>query len=308
MDARTRYSGLMSLPAKANSLAQTLDFSGRTLVMGIVNVTPDSFSDGGRFFDPDAAVAHAVKLAADGADILDFGAQSTRPGSASVGADEELRRLLPVLKGLADRTTVPISVDTTESTVASEALAMGVCILNDISALRADPDMVRVAADAGCGVILMHMQGTPATMQVSPHYDDVVAEVHAFLRERIDWAVDHGIASDRIIADVGIGFGKTSEHNLLLIKEIEAFFDLGVPILMAHSRKRFLAATTGLTADAPADRRDGATLAISAVMAQKRVHLVRVHDVVHTRHAIDTVFAIQQGRIPSERPITRQDR
>ncbi len=260
-----------------------LDFSGRTLVMGILNVTPDSFSDGGMYAQPHRAVVHGLKMVADGVDIIDIGGQSTRPGSAGVGAAVEIERVVPVIAELVRQVDIPISIDTTESAVAQAALDAGASIINDISALRFDDRMAGVAAGRKVPVILMHMLGTPATMQKDPQYDDVVREIKAFLRERLDYAMKCGIAEDMTIIDVGIGFGKRIEHNVELLSRIDEFFELGRPVLVGHSRKRFLGEMLGLEAN----ERDSATLAASCFLAGKGVHIVRVHDVARTRKAME---------------------
>jgi dihydropteroate synthase len=242
--------------------------------MGIVNVTPDSFSDGGRFLDPAVAIDHGLQLAAQGADVLDVGGESTRPGAEPVPVEEEIERVVPVVAGLASRGDVPVSVDTMKAAVAEAALVAGAAIVNDVSAGLADPRMLGVVAGAGAGYVVMHMRGTPRTMQQDPRYDDVVAEVIAFLRERIAAAEAAGIARDRIIADPGIGFGKTGGHNLQLLRrlrELVAALD-GVPVLVGTSRKAFLGG------DSPADREE-ATLATVMWALDSGAAMVRVHDV-----------------------------
>src|SRR3954471_12646865 len=218
----------------------TLSLGPRPLVMGIVNVTPDSFSDGGQFSSTDAAVEHGLRLAADGADLLDVGGESSRPGSQPVSLEDELARVVPVVRGLSGRLSIPISVDTTKAEVARQALAAGAAIVNDITAGLGDPDMAAVAREAGAGVVLMHMRGTPATMQRSPTYADVVGEVRDFLAERVRAWVAAGVPAERIAIDPGIGFGKTSEHNRLLLKHLDAQSALGRPVLLGVSRKGFL--------------------------------------------------------------------
>jgi dihydropteroate synthase len=256
----------------------------RTLVMGIVNVTPDSFSDAGELLDPGAAVARGIEMVAEGADIVDVGGESTRPGSDDVPVEEELRRIMPVVDGLASRMEVPISVDTRKADVAREALAVGAVIVNDVSA-GADPRMFEVARAAGAGMVLMHMQGGPRTMQRAPHYDDVVAEVAAFLRARIEAAAAAGIEPSCLCIDPGIGFGKTLEHNLGLLRHIDALVDLDHPVLVGPSRKRFLEALIG---GEPRDRIDGTAAAVAWV-ASRGVHIVRVHDV---RTMVDVVRVV----------------
>lgn len=256
--------------------------------MGVVNVTPDSFSDGGRFLDPAAAIAHARRLMQEGADLIDLGAESSRPGAeAVVSADEELRRLLPVLRELRD---LPLSVDTVKPEVMRVALAEGAAMINDINALRAPGAFAAVAA-SDAAVCLMHMQGSPGTMQRNPSYDDVVAEVKTFLHERIASAVGAGIAAERIVADPGFGFGKTLEHNLALLRRLGEFADLGVPILAGWSRKSSLGLITGK----PAGDRLAASVAAALIAAQNGAAILRVHDVAATRDALLVLAAVRDA-------------
>jgi dihydropteroate synthase len=250
--------------------------------MGIVNVTPDSFSDAGWFFDPGVAVAHALQLAADGADILDIGGESTRPYSEPVSADEELRRVLPVLKQLARQVHIPLSIDTSKAVVAKAALDAGAEIINDVTGLEGDPQMVPLAAATGAAVCAMHMQGTPQTMQDNPAYDDVVADVFTYLEKRRDALVAAGIAVDRICLDPGIGFGKTHEHNITLMANCYNFHALGCPLLVGHSRKGFLGKLLG---DKDADR-TSATVGAALSLAVQGVQIIRVHDVRPVREAL----------------------
>jgi dihydropteroate synthase len=273
-----------------------LDFRGRTLVMGILNVTPDSFSDGGRYFDADRAIAHGLHLAEEGADVIDVGGQSTRPGSEPVGFEAELERVVPVICELANKLTLPISIDTTQSKVAEAALDAGAAMVNDISALRFDESMADLVAERQVPVVLMHMQGTPADMQIDPRYEDVIGEIKVFLRQRIAFATGHGIKRERIIVDVGIGFGKRLEHNLTLLARISEFCELGLPVLVGHSRKRFLGEFFGLEAD----QRDQATLAVSTYLAGKGVHMVRVHDVGPTRKAVELIHRLRSVSQPPQ--------
>lgn len=268
------------------------DLEGRVLVVGVVNVTPDSFSDGGRFFDPDAAASHALRLAKEGADLVDIGGESSRPGAEPVPAEEELRRVLPVIERLRGRLGVPMSVDTTKAAVAEAALQAGAQIVNDISALRADPGMARVVAGHGALVVLMHMQGTPRTMQLAPHYQDVVREVRSFLAERIEAAAAVGIDRDLVAVDPGIGFGKTVEHNLDLLRRLDELGELGRPILVGPSRKSFLGAVLGL----PVAERLEATLAACAVAVARGADMVRVHDVAPVRRAVDLAVRLRARR------------
>ena len=219
---------------------QTISFSDRPLLMGIVNVTPDSFFDGGRFLDPQAAVAHAWRLVEEGADLLDIGAESTRPGSVPVEETEERRRLIPVVTAVAKAVSVPISVDTSKAVVAKAAIDAGAVMVNDVTALRGDPAMVDAIVVSGVGVVLMHMQGTPQTMQKAPQYHDVVEEVEDFLAERVRFALERGIAKNQIMLDPGIGFGKTLAHNLDLLAQLRTFTKLGFPLLVGLSRKGFI--------------------------------------------------------------------
>lgn len=260
----------------------------RSLLMGIVNVTPDSFSDGGRWFDSGRAVEHALKLVADGADILDIGGESTRPGSEPVALDEELARVIPVIEAVAPQVCVPISVDTCKAEVAVRSLAAGAVIVNDISALRFDPRMTDVVRESGCSVVLMHMRGTPRNMQDSPVYGDVVEEILAFLRERVSFAVHAGIPRERIIVDPGIGFGKTLEHNLAILRNVSRFHETGCPVLVGASRKGMIGKITG----APVEHRDWGTAAVTAWCALAGVEIQRVHEVGAMREVRDVVFAL----------------
>jgi dihydropteroate synthase len=260
--------------------------------MGILNVTPDSFSDGGEFASFAAALAQADRLIADGADILDVGGESTRPFAAPVSTEEELNRVIPVIEAVRRKHRIPISIDTTKAVVAREALQAGADIVNDISALRKDPEMLTVVRENSCPVIIMHMQGTPADMQVKPHYDDVVADIIEFFAERIAWITGNGVAKDRLIVDPGIGFGKTLHHNLSLLKHLEKFSTLGLPLLLGHSRKRFLGELTGVPREAD---RDLATAVATALCSDKNVAIVRVHNVAATRQALQVAEAIRRA-------------
>ncbi len=266
----------------------SLDFSGRTLVMGILNVKPDSFSDGGRYYEPEQAIYHGIELIRAGADILDIGGESTRPGSESVSADEQISRVIPVVENLSKRTPVPISIDTTSVAVARAAIDAGASIINDISGLRFEPGMAALAAEREVPVIIMHMMGLPRTMQISPSYVDAVGEIKSFLAERVEWAVREGISREKIIIDVGIGFGKRLEDNLAILKHIDNFFDLGLPVLVGHSRKSFIGMLTG----EPVEQRDSATLAVSMFLAAHGVHILRVHDVEPTRQGCEIIGKI----------------
>ncbi|MEI6447955.1 MAG: dihydropteroate synthase [Actinomycetes bacterium] len=257
-------------------------------VMGIVNVTPDSFSDGGRWLDPGAAVAHGLALEAEGAAIVDVGGESTRPGAEPVGADEEIRRVQPVVEGLASALrSATISIDTAKSPVAEAALAAGASLVNDVTALRGDPGMAGVVAAAGCDICLMHMQGEPRTMQDSPTYGDVVDDVKAFLEERMTAAVAAGIEEDRISLDPGIGFGKTVTHNLELLNRLDEIVALGRPVLVGTSRKRFIGAIAG---GEPEERVPG-SLASIVVALERGARIFRVHDVAPSLAALRVAAA-----------------
>jgi dihydropteroate synthase len=261
----------------------------RPLIMGVVNITPDSFSDGGSFLDPAAAIAHARKLIEEGADLIDLGAESSRPGAAAlVSAEEELRRLLPVLRGLRD---LPLSVDTVKPEVMRVALAEGAAMINDINALRA-PGALSAVAASDAAVCLMHMQGSPGTMQQDPSYADVVAEVKAFLLERIDSVCAAGIALERVVVDPGFGFGKTLEHNLELLRHLREFAVLGAPVLAGWSRKSSLGKITGK----PAADRLAASIAAALIAAQNGAAILRVHDVAATRDALAVLAAVEKDR------------
>jgi dihydropteroate synthase len=262
-------------------------------VMGVVNVTPDSFSDGGLFLDAERAVERGRELVAEGADLLDIGGESTRPGSEAVSAEEELGRVGPVLEGLSGA-GVPISIDTSKRTVAEVALDAGAGIVNDVTALRSDPELADLCAERDCGVVLMHMLGTPRTMQESPTYDDVVEDVKAFLAERIGFALGRGIAEERIWIDPGIGFGKTLEHNLALLHRLGELRTLGRPICVGTSRKSFIAKIT----DREVGERLGGTVASNVLALANGAEIFRVHDVRAVREALVVAEAIlgRRGR------------
>jgi len=268
-----------------------LDFSSGCLVMGVLNVTPDSFSDGGQFLDAGKAVEHGLKMIADGASIIDVGGESTRPGSEPVSADEQIRRTVPVVEAMAQRMETPISIDTHDATVARAALDVGASVINDITAL-ADERLAALAAKREVPVVLMHMRGTPQTMQVEPAYDDVVAEIRSFLLDRATRAESLGISKDRIFIDPGIGFGKALRHNLLLLKHIDEFVTTGYRVLVGTSRKSFIGAVTGR--DHPVDRVWG-TAATVALCAVAGVSIVRVHDVAQMCDVVRVVEAIRSA-------------
>jgi dihydropteroate synthase len=267
---------------------RAFDCSERTLVMGILNVTPDSFSEDGRFFDPGEAVRHVAQMVTDGAGVVDVGGESTRPGSDPVPPDEEVRRVLPVIQRIVEQNPdVPISIDTRKAEVADRALGAGATIVNDVSA-GGDPAMFDVVRKHDAAIVLMHMKGEPKTMQQAPEYEDVVGEVHEFLRERIEAAEFAGIDAERIAIDPGIGFGKNLEHNLELMRRIEAFLDLGRPLLVGPSRKRFI----GSILVVPEDERVEGTVGAAAWLVSRGAHVVRVHDVREIVRAVRVIDAI----------------
>jgi dihydropteroate synthase len=259
--------------------------------MGVVNVTPDSFSDGGVHLDPDVAAGVARGMVEDGAALVDIGGESTRPGSEPVPADEELRRVLPVIEALAGSVGVPISVDTMKADVARRALAAGATIINDVSALRYDDAMVDVVAETGCPVCIMHMQGMPKTMQDDPRYEDVVDEVLRFLEERLTFALARGVGEEQIMVDPGVGFGKTVAHNLALLDGLSRFTTLGRPVLLGTSRKRFLGAVLGAE---PGERVIG-TVATTVIGFLAGAHVFRVHDVKPNFEALRVALAVREG-------------
>ncbi len=252
-----------------------LTFGKRTLVMGILNVTPDSFSDGGKYLDVGRAIQCAEQMIADGVDIIDIGGESSRPGASPASVEEELARILPVIEGLGNEVPVPISVDTCKSTVARCALEAGAHVVNDITALQGDPEMAKVVVGMNAGVILMHMQGTPGTMQDSPLYSDVVVEIVGWLRQRVDQAEMEGVRTDRIVIDPGIGFGKTSAHNIEILRRLGEFRHLNKPVLIGTSRKSFI----GTTLNVPVAERIEGTAATVAWAISHGADIVRVHDV-----------------------------
>jgi dihydropteroate synthase len=262
--------------------SRVLELGPRPLVMGILNVTPDSFSDGGQFFDHTAAVEHGLRLAAEGADILDVGGESTRPYSAPVPVEDELKRVVRVIRELTSQLSIPISIDTSKAAVARAALDVGAEIINDITALRGGEAMLAVAVQSSAAVCVMHMQGTPQTMQDNPHYDDVVAEVLEFLRARADELTAGGIERARIALDPGIGFGKSHAHNLTLLTHCDRFHTLGCPLLLGHSRKGFIAKQLG---DPNVDPTAG-TIGVALSLARQGVQILRVHDVLAVRQAL----------------------
>jgi len=274
-----------------------LIFGKQTLIMGVLNVTPDSFSDGGKFYAFDEAVAQGERLSAEGADILDIGGESTRPFSEPVSAEDEIRRVVPVIEKLVARTTIPISIDTTKALVAQRALEAGASMINDVSALRLDPGMADLAAAYGVPVILMHMLGTPKTMQVEPFYDDIIAELRAFFEKVIAHAEKKGILKSKIIIDPGIGFGKTVKHNLTLIRRLNEFRGLNVPILIGPSRKAFIRkilkeeTQKDIQPDLPLV--EIGTQAAVAASILNGAHMVRVHNVAETQATVKIIDAVK---------------
>jgi dihydropteroate synthase len=265
-----------------NLKTKSLTFHSSPLLMAIVNVTPDSFSDGGKYLATDRAVEHALQLVKDGADILDIGGESTRPYSDPVSATEESERVIPVIEALVKETAIPISVDTSKSNVARAAIEAGAEIINDVTGLESDPEMLGVAVETGAGVCAMHMQGTPQTMQDDPQYEDVVSDIVSYLSERNRSLLSAGIDASKICLDPGIGFGKTHQHNIELLSSAEEFLTLERPILIGHSRKGFIGKLIG---DKEANR-DAGTLAITLMMASKGIHVVRVHEIAATKQAL----------------------
>ncbi|MCS7234567.1 MAG: dihydropteroate synthase [Armatimonadota bacterium] len=276
-----------------------LEFGRRTLIMGVVNVTPDSFSGDGLLTGPDwlqKVVQVGRQMVAEGADLLDVGGESSRPGADPVPLEEELRRVVPAVRALREVVDVPISVDTTKAEVARQALRAGADLVNDISALRWDPEMVRVVAESGCGVVLMHMKGTPKDMQDDPRYRDVVAEVRDFLAERVRWAEAHGIPRDRVVVDPGFGFGKRPEHNLELVRHLGVFRELGCPVLLGPSRKSTIGVVLG---GLPPPERVEGTAAVVALAVAAGVDVVRVHDVRTMARVVRVADALVRGWPPA---------
>jgi len=262
----------------------------RPLLMGIINVTPDSFSDGGRFYDPQRAVEHAIRLVGEGADLLDIGAESTRPGAQPVDEQEESRRLIPVVTAVAKAVSVPISVDTSKAEVAKAAIDVGAVMVNDVTALRGDSAMVEIVAKAGASLALMHMQGSPQTMQHAPHYDDVIGEVARFLAARARFAVERGVARNRIVLDPGIGFGKTLTHNLDLLANLHVLKELGYPLLIGPSRKGFIGQLTRQSVEA----RGWGTAAVVALAVEQGANILRVHDVAPMKDVANVAAALAE--------------
>lgn len=267
------------------------------LIMGIVNITPDSFSDGGQFLDVERAVAHALQLAEQGADILDLGGESTRPNATPVSLEEELARVLPVVEQLASRTELPLSIDTTKAEVARRCLAAGAEIINDISGLTFDPEMPAVCSEYRAGIVCMHIQGTPQTMQLNPTYGDCARDIHDWLRARLEFLESRGIPSERTVIDPGIGFGKTAEHNVTLLASIRQFRQLGRPVLVGHSRKGFLKKVLGRDLD----ERLAGTIGVAIALAAQHTDIIRVHDVAAVQDALRAWRTVMR-EVPAEFP------
>ncbi len=274
-----------------------LRIEGRPLIMGILNTTPDSFSDGGRYANPEQAVARGLTMAAQGADIVDVGGESTRPGSAEIGVQEEMERVIPVIRALRENSDVPISVDTSKALVARRALEAGADIVNDVSACRQDAAMAETVVAAGAGLVLMHMQGSPRTMQDRPQYTDVVEEVICWLDDRVKTAVQGGVDPETIAIDPGIGFGKSATHNVQLVAGMDRLATLGRPVLAGMSRKRFIGTLTGVT---DAANRLAGSLAAAVCAVMRGAHILRVHDVAESIQALRVAAAI---RNPSLMPV-----
>ncbi len=255
----------------------------RPLIMGILNITPDSFSDGGLYLKHDSAISHALALVAEGADILDIGGESTRPGSSPVGLEEELSRVIPVIEGVREASDVPISIDTTKSEVAARAIEAGANIVNDVSAARFDPEILDVVARSDAHLCLMHMLGTPENMQLDPSYEELIPEISKFLIDAAEAAIDRGVEKARIILDPGIGFGKSAQENVIILKELAQFVNLGYPILVGTSRKSFMGKLLGYEVN---ERLEG-TLASLAVAGDGGASIVRVHDVIQSKRFLD---------------------
>lgn len=269
-----------------------LDTSHKTLVMGILNVTPDSFSDGGRFNMVDKALARAMEMAEQGADIIDIGGESTRPGAAKVSVEEEIARVVPVIEALSQKSGIPISIDTYKSLVAQKSLEAGASIVNDISGLRFDSQMAGVAAEFKAGLVLMHIKGTPEDMQEDPQYNDLLGEIKSYLNGSIKIALEAGVEQSAIAIDPGIGFGKTVEHNLSLIKNLGYFKDLGCPIVIGASRKSFIGK---LNNDIPATERLPGSLAAAVLAVQNGAAIIRCHDVAETKQALQVARAVESA-------------
>lgn len=290
-----RYHGeeasrLVELKILTRQVDRLLEFSDHPLIMGVVNVTPDSFFDGGRFFDAAAAVAHALRLVEEGADLLDIGAESTRPGADVVNEAEECRRAIPVVTAVAKAVTIPVSIDTSKAAVARAAIDAGASLVNDVTALRGDSAMADLIAKTGAGIVLMHMQGTPRTMQQAPRYDDVVVEISEFFEERISFATAHGIARRQIILDPGIGFGKLLRHNLTVLARLNQFLQFDCPLMVGVSQKSFL----GELVSRSVQERQWATAAAVAMAVDRGAGIIRVHDVRAMKDVVQVAAAVSR--------------
>jgi len=274
--------------------------ASRPLIMGVLNITPDSFSDGGRFFERQAALDQARGLAAAGADILDIGGESTRPCADPVSLEEELDRVIPVIETLSRELNLPISIDTYKASVARAALEAGASLVNDISALRFDSEMAPLAAANQVPVVLMHMQGTPKDMQAHPHYDDLLGEIKTFFQERLEYAVSQGIPRELVILDPGIGFGKTWRHNLEILNHLDVFLDLGCPLLVGPSRKAFIGHILGLP---NGEVRDIGTLAALGLAVLRGARIIRTHNAAYARQFLTVLEAIRTGELPNDTPL-----
>lgn len=279
---------MLQVPQKWNFSNQSIDTT-RPVLMGIINVTPDSFSDGGRFLDPDAAISHAVELVEEGVDILDIGGESTRPESEPVLLEDEIKRVVPVIEGIRSRgITTPISIDTRKVKVAEKAVEAGAVIVNDVAALSDEPELADLVAEKNLGVVLMHMQGRPKIMQEEPRYDDVIGEIGEFFDERLDFAIGRGIPKENIVLDPGIGFGKLLEHNLEIFRRIGEWLKFGHPLMIGPSRKRFIGEILG---DEVTERLYG-TIGACVLAFHNGVRIFRVHDVKAVREALEVAYAI----------------
>jgi dihydropteroate synthase len=288
-EAETRRSNLPRWILEGNGIR--LELGRRTLVMGVLNITPDSFSDGGAFLAPDQALAHAERMAADGADLIDIGGESSRPGARSVPVDEELQRVIPVIERISKAVAVPLSIDTSKAEVARQALSAGASIINDITALRGDAGMARVAAEAEAPVVLMHMQGNPRTMQNRPTYRSLIGDIAEFFEDRLAALDKAGIPRDRVVLDPGLGFGKTVDHNLEIIRSLERFSRMGRPLLVGPSRKSFV----GRVLDLPVgERLEGTAAAVTAAVLNG-ASVIRVHDVREMVRVIRMADSIKYG-------------
>lgn len=269
-----------------------IDLKDKPLIMGIVNVTPDSFSDGGKYYDQTTASEHALRLVDDGADILDIGGESTRPGAKLISEQEEIRRVIPVIRQIKKQSNIPVSIDTSKSIVAHAALEEGANIVNDISALRFDDKMAEVISSSGAAVILMHMLGTPKTMQVNIHYDSLLKDIKGFLLEKVKYLEESGVERDKILIDPGIGFGKTVEHNLEIIRNIPYFTETGYPVVIGASRKSFI----GKVLDLDVEQRVEGTLAVDAYCTINDVDIIRTHDVEKTKRVVNMTKRIHTAQ------------